>query len=115
MLNSKNVVIRMVLFLAFVGMCVVCLWIPLVTFNDLPPFEATEIARKHAIAEGHPVQEAGSYGQYATQPDFFGGSEVEVNFSSPQVDQLSVVVRLGRSCSLFSWHVVRIAIRAPLE
>ncbi len=90
-----------------------CLWLPLVTYNDLPPFEATEIARRQAVSEGHPVQESGSIGQYITQPDSFGGCEIEVLFGLPAVGglQRDVAVRLRRSSALVSWQVVKVAIR----
>ena len=102
---------RTFLVFAVAGLCGVCLWLPLVTFNTLPPWEATEVARERVVADGHPV--LGSIGQYITEPDMFGGCEVEVLFGLPPVDgrEQDVAVRLRRSSALVSWQVVSVSVR----
>jgi hypothetical protein len=104
---------RAVLIFVVVASCGICLWLPLVTFNDLPPWEATDVARRRAVADGHPVQKAGSIGRYITQPDAFGGCEVEVLFGLPPVGrhERDVAVRLRRSSALLGWQVTEVAVR----
>jgi hypothetical protein len=102
-----------VLIFAVAASCGTCLWLPLVTFNDLPPWEATEAARRRSVADGHPVQNAGSMGQYITQPDALGGCEVEVLFGLPPIGERErdVAVRLRRSSALRGWQVTDVAVR----
>ena len=102
---------RSLVVVAVASACGVCLWLPLVTYNDQPPWEATEIARRRAVAEGHPVQEAGGIGQHVTQTDSFGGCEIGVLFGLPPDSKRHVAVRLSRSSALVSWQVVEVAVR----
>jgi hypothetical protein len=113
MAKAGKIVRRGVLIFAVAALWGTCLWLPLVTFNDLPPWEATEVARRRAVADGHAVQEAGSMGHYITQPDAFGGCEVEVLFGLPPIGgrERDVAVRLRRSSALRGWQVTEVAVR----
>ncbi len=84
-----------------------CLWLPLVAFNDLPPFEAGNVARRHATAIGYDVSGSGTAGDFITQPDAFGGCEVQVSFVLPPEASKSreLTMRLKRSSALASWRV----------
>ncbi len=113
--NVGKIVRRALLVVVFAGVCGSCLWLPFVTFNDLPPWEAIEVARQRAVAEGHQVQEAGSMGLYITQPDSFGGCEVEVLFGLPPDSRQNVRVRLRRSSALHRWQVFDVAIHESLK
>ena len=104
---------RAILAIAFAGLCGACLWIFLVTSNDMPPWEATEVARRKAVVEGHSVQDSGSIGQYIRQPDSLGGCEVVVIFGLPPSDEIErdVAVRLWRSSALMDWRVTSVVVR----
>lgn len=94
-----------------------CLWLPLVTYNDLPPFEAGDVARRHATACGYDVSDCGTSGDYVTQPDAFGGCEVEVTFRPPDdgVGRPTLAVRLRRPNALVPWHVTDVSVRTPAD
>ena len=97
---------------------VTCLWLPIVTFNDQPPWEAGEQARMHALAEGYAVQNSGFKGEYITQPDSFGGCEIEVFFfiPVPEPEGSDVVVGLKRSSAIVGWQVTYLVVRkCPAE
>ena len=97
--------------LVILGAGGVCLWIPLVTYNDMPPWEAIDIARRHALEQGYTVQESGGYGKYITPSDSLGGCEIEVSFVVPPDHKQEVAVRLRRSSALHAWELVDVVQR----
>jgi hypothetical protein len=90
------------------------LLVPLVTlgvfYDPWPAKDAMDAARVHAAARGHDVLDGG-LAAFVTQPDTWGGCEVEAILS--QRTSADVVVRVRRSWRLGSWHLVRIAELAP--
>ena len=89
----------------------ISLWLILVTFNDMPPLGAEESAGQHAESLG--FKPLGCRGEYITQPDAFGGCEVEVTFGlSPSVGSDRVLsIRLRRSNALVDWKVTATTLR----
>jgi hypothetical protein len=104
-------------FLAVAFALCVCIWLVFVTFNDLPPREAGVIARKHAESHGYDVSGSGTGGEFVSEPDSFGGCEVEVVFALPPGDERGreVRVRMRRSSALADWGLTNIAAWKPPE
>ena len=112
MRDSRKIAWRLLLLVAVIVACGVCLWLPLVTFNDMPPWEAMDAARRHAQEAGYDVIESGGSGEYITQPDALGGCEVEAHLGFRMTDDRRlVVVRLRRSSALGVWRLVSVSIR----
>lgn len=94
----------------FMLACGGCFWMGLVTWNDAPDM-GEDTARMEAVRAGfYPA--GGCMATWVREPDFYGGSEVQVEFSSlAEVDadqHAKIIVRLNRSTALSNWQLVSV-------